>query len=448
MQKNPSLAQKQCSKQSTPVLPESAEQGKLLPYGGVHRSDIRTNEHTNIGSWKQKLCHFERQMFRHKREHSSNNEDCDKLEMLETGGKFDRSLHKTGVTDNVHNYAKSQTCREEEETSKAQNKELEKFEGERSNIPKRQKQNKPQMAKTRYKESTTGSRTAPTEWQHKDATTESHTAPLELHRNETLPESHVATTKLSQKEASTGSHIARTKWHHKEATTINHAAPAPESHDAPAKWRHREATTINHAAPAPECHDAPAKWHHKEALTGNHVAPIKPIWKQKARGTKAKNVPARAAQHKTLSSMLHVEFMEQMAFAGDGVLRVTAGNADYYPASGFAAELKGILSEHLVTPQIGDNMKEFLSTLGNRKKGVEPSGHMTGRQLYEAELEKLRLCSDDELNERLERMDTFSQKTQLSMNAFAEHQKKQQFVFNAEAAAFVDICVHTGLVSV
>ena len=422
MQKNQSLAQKQCTKQSTPVMPTNAEQGKLLPYGGVHRSDIRTNEQTNIGSWKQKLCHFERQMFRHKRERSLNDEASDKTEVLERGGQFDRSLHKSGVKDSVDNYANSQICREEEETSKARNKELDKFEGEMSNIPQRQKQNKTQMAKTRFKESTTGSRTAPTEWQHKEATAERHSAPMELHHNETLPESHV--TKLPQKDASTGNHIARTKWHHKEATTINHTAPAPESHDAPAKWRH------------------------KEALTGNHVAPIKPIWKQKARRTKAKNVPARAAQHKTLSSMLHVEFMEQMAFAGDGVLRVTAGNADYYPASGFAAELKGILSEHLVTPQIGDNMKEFLSTLGNRKKGVEPSGHVTGRQLYEAEIQKLRLCSDDELNERLERMDTFSQKTELSMNAFAEHQKRQQFMFNAEAAAFVDICVHTGLVSV
>ena len=424
MQKNPSLAQKQCTKQSTPVMPKNAEQGKLLPYGGVHRSDIRTNEQTNIGSWKQKLCHFERQMFRHKRERSLNDEASDKTEVLERGGQFDRSLHKSGVKDSVDNYANSQTCREEEETSKARNKELEKFEleGEMSNIPQRQKQNKTQMAETRFKESTTGSRTAPTEWQHKEATAERHSAPMELHHNETLPESHV--TKLPQKDASTGNHIARTKWHHKEATTINHAAPAPESHDAQAKW------------------------HHKETMTGSHVALTKPNWKQKARGTKAKNVPARAVQHKTLSSMLHVEFMEQMAFAGDGVLRVTAGNADYYPASGFAAELKGILSEHLVTPQIGDNMKEFLSTLGNRKKGVEPSGHLTGRQLYEAELEKLRLCSDDDLNERLERMDTFSQKTQLSMNAFAEHQKKQQFVFNAEAAAFVDICVHTGLVSV
>ena len=423
MQKDPSLAQKQCTRHSTPVLPTNAEQGKLLPYGHVHRSDVRTNEQTSIGSWKQKLCHFERQMFRHKRDRSHNNEASDKTEMLERGGQFDRSLHKSGVKDNVDNYAKSQTCSEEGAPLKARNKQLETFEDERSNIPQRQKQSKQQKAKTRYKDATTENHATPTEWRHKDDIKESRTAPAEWDHEETTIGSHVTRTRLPQKEVSTGSHIARTSSHHKDDTTRSHTAPAHESRGAPAKWRHTE------------------------ALTGSHVVPTKPNWKQKAKSMKAKNIPARVAQHKTLSNMLHVEFMEQMALAGDGVLRVTTGNADY-PASGFADELKGILNEHLVTSQIGDNMKEFLSTLGNHKNGVEPSDHLTGRRLYEAELQKLRLCNDEELNERLERMDTFSQKTQLSVNAFTEHQKKQQFMFNADAAAFVDICVHTGLVSV
>ena len=204
-----------------------------------------------------------------------------------------------------------------------------------------------------------------------------------------------------------------------------------------AKTRHSEATsTTRHTTQ-----------HQREATKDSRTSSTTPNRKSTAAGRKAENVPTRVTSQKTLPNMLHVEFMEQTPFAGHGVLPLTSDSADY-AASGFAHELKGILNERLMTSRMSDHMTEFLSRISARPDGVGDGGHAGGVQLYEAEMEKLRQCSDDEVHERLERMDTFSQKNKLSIGAFDEHQKSQQLTFNAEAAAFVDACVHTGLVSI
>lgn len=188
----------------------------------------------------------------------------------------------------------------------------------------------------------------------------------------------------------------------------------------------------------------PTMLHHREATAGSHPSSTPPNRKQTPTGRKAENVTTGVTTQKTLSNMLHVEFMEQTPFAGNGVLPFTSDSADY-ATSGFAHELKGILNEHLMTSRMSDNMNEFLSRIGARSEGVGVGGHPNGVQLYEAEMQKLRRCSDDEVNERLEKKDTFSQKSKLSISAFDEYQNSQQLMFNAKAAAFVDVCVHTGL---
>ena len=189
--------------------------------------------------------------------------------------------------------------------------------------------------------------------------------------------------------------------------------------------------------------------HHREATKDSRT--LSTIPNRKAGVRKPENVPTRVTVQKTLPNMLHVEFMEQTPFAGNGILPLTSDSADYaaadYAASGFAHELKGILNERLMTSHMSDHMKEFLSRIRARPDGVGDGDHAGSVQLYEAEMQTLRQCSDEEVNERLERMDTFSQKNKLSIGAFDEHQKSQQLMFNAEAAAFVDVCVHTGLVS-
>ena len=225
------------------------------------------------------------------------------------------------------------------------------------------------------------------------------------------------------------------KQHQQDKTSQSNSSQLPKQNKSQ-KTKPGEVTSVKR----------PTKLHQKEASAGGQTTMTKTNQKQKPAGTRVTNVPARVTEQKTLSNMLHVEFMGETPFAGDGVLRLTSDNADY-AASGFADELKGILNERLMTSRMCNNMKKFLSRIGARKQGTETSSHPNGAQLYEAEMQKLGQCSDEEVNERLERIDAFSQKSKLSIDAFDEHQKSQQVMFNAEGAAFVDVCVHTGLVS-